>query len=74
MRVTSKGQVTIPKEVRDALGIKPGSEVAFEFDGVGVRLVRGSAERSAVEADIRRLRGSGRSDMTTEEILALTRG
>lgn len=33
MRVTSKGQVTIPKEVRDKLGIEPGDEVGFREDG-----------------------------------------
>lgn len=36
--VTSKGQVTIPKPIRDALGITPGSEVAFELEGGGARL------------------------------------
>ena len=36
--VTSKGQVTIPKKVRDALGITPGSKVAFELEGGSARL------------------------------------
>jgi len=36
--VTSKGQVTIPKRVRRALGITPGSKVAFDVDGGGARL------------------------------------
>ena len=36
--VTSKGQVTIPKRVREALGITPGSKVAFDLDGGGARL------------------------------------
>lgn len=36
--VTSKGQVTIPKRVRDALGITPGSKVDFEVAGAGARL------------------------------------
>ena len=39
MRVTSKGQVTIPKEIRDHLGILPGSEVDFVRGREGVRLV-----------------------------------
>jgi AbrB family looped-hinge helix DNA binding protein len=42
MRVTSKGQVTIPKPIRDHLGIKPGSEVAFVEEAGVVRLVAGS--------------------------------
>ena len=36
--VTSKGQVTIPKRVRQALGITPGSKVEFDVDGGGARL------------------------------------
>ena len=36
--VTSKGQVTIPKRVRDALGITPGSKVEFDVSGGGARL------------------------------------
>jgi antitoxin PrlF len=36
--VTSKGQVTIPKRVRDALGITPGSKVEFDIAGGGARL------------------------------------
>jgi AbrB family looped-hinge helix DNA binding protein len=39
MRVTSKGQVTIPKHIRDHLGIKPGSEVEFVREADKVRLV-----------------------------------
>jgi AbrB family looped-hinge helix DNA binding protein len=39
MRVTEKGQVTIPKDVRDRLGIVPGSEVDFVPDDKGARLV-----------------------------------
>jgi antitoxin PrlF len=38
-RVGAKGQVVIPKEMRDDLGLQPGAEVAFERDGEGVRIV-----------------------------------
>jgi AbrB family looped-hinge helix DNA binding protein len=47
MRVTEKGQVTIPKEIRDRLGIGPGSEVDFVPDRQGVRIV--VADGEAVE-------------------------
>jgi len=40
MRVTSKGQVTIPQQVRARLSITPGSEVDFQLDDAGARLVR----------------------------------
>jgi antitoxin PrlF len=70
MRVTRKGQVTIPLSVRRALGIKPGSDVQFKLDERGARLLVDS-DRAAEE--ISRMRGAGEGDMTTEEILALTR-
>jgi magnesium chelatase family protein len=72
MRVTSKGQVTIPLEIRRRLGIEPGSEVEFELDGRGARLVRSRTGRG--RAITRRMRGRGSVRMTTEEIMALTRG
>jgi antitoxin PrlF len=72
MRVTSKGQVTIPLEVRRRLGIEPGSEVEFELDERGARLVR--AKRARGSAIARRMRGRSTVAMTTDEIMALTRG
>jgi len=75
--VTTKGQVTIPKEVRDLLGIKPGNAVAFEVDDDGRVVVakvgrRGVANRPA--SRFAKLRGSATAGMTTDEIMALTRG
>lgn len=71
MRVTSKGQVTIPLAVRRRLGIEPGSEVEFELDGNGARLTRVNPGRGRAIA--RRMRARGTVAMSTEEILALTR-
>lgn len=71
MRVTQKGQVTIPLEVRRALGIHPGSDVQFRIDEQGVRLVV-DPDRAAEE--IAGLRGAGSGELSTDEILALTRG
>ncbi|MGH9138260.1 MAG: AbrB/MazE/SpoVT family DNA-binding domain-containing protein [Acidimicrobiales bacterium] len=70
MRVTQKGQVTIPKEVREALGIRPGSEVEFALEEDGARLL---VDRDRAAAEIARMRGAGDVEMTTDEILALTR-
>jgi AbrB family looped-hinge helix DNA binding protein len=72
MRVTSKGQVTIPLAVRRRLGIQPGSEVEFELDDRGARLVR--AKTTKGKALARRMRGRGSVTMSTDEIMALTRG
>lgn len=74
MRVTEKGQVTIPKEVRDQFGIGTGSEVRFEVvDGeIVVRKVRDGVTRGR-QLSVR-LRGRGDLSMTTDEIMSLTRG
>ena len=71
MRVTQKGQVTIPLEVRRALGIRPGTDVGFQLDGDGARLVVG---RDQAAREIARMRGAGDVELSTDEILALTRG
>ena len=73
MRVTEKGQVTIPKELRDALGIGAGTEVEFERrkDTIVVRKAKSAASRGTRLAE--RLRGRGDVEMTTDQIMALTR-
>jgi AbrB family looped-hinge helix DNA binding protein len=71
MRVTSKGQVTIPRDVRRRLGIEPGTDVDFEVDNDAVRLVRRNAGSGA--ALVARMRGR-RVTKSTDEIMALTRG
>lgn len=74
MRVTEKGQVTIPKELRDELGIGAGTEVVFERadDTIVIRKASGGPVRGRRIVD--RLRGRGDVVMTTDEILAMTRG
>lgn len=81
MRVTTKGQVTIPKEIRDRLGIEPGSEVDFveRADGA-VELVPGSepdmrdrALDRSFEDWLRRVEGTGDSNLTADDIMAMTR-
>jgi AbrB family looped-hinge helix DNA binding protein len=71
--VTAKGQVTIPKPVRDLLGIGPGSRVEFRraVDG-GVVLVR--ADEKPPLSRFARLRGHAGKGLSTDEIMALTRG
>ncbi len=74
MKVTEKGQVTIPKDLRDALGIGAGTEVEFERrkDTIVVRKSDRKPTRGRQLAE--RLKGRGDVDMTTDEIMALTRG
>lgn len=76
MRITTKGQVTIPQAVREQTGLLPNTDVEFVVDGADVRIVKaGSGRRPSRGADaVLRLRGSGgRIAMTTDEIMALTR-
>lgn len=76
MRITSKGQVTIPAEIREKAGLLPHTEVEFKLDGRGVRIVRSrSTNKTSRGARIvERVRGTGTLGMTTDEIMALTRG
>ena len=71
--VTAKGQVTIPKPVRDLLGIKPGSMVDFQRapDGRVVLVKIGGKPRPSRFA---RLRGHAGKGLSTDAILAMTRG
>ena len=76
MQITSKGQVTIPQEVRVRLGLLPHTEVEFEVVGDHARIRK--SKRSA-GAGVRggrvlnALRGTADTRMSTDEILALTR-
>jgi AbrB family looped-hinge helix DNA binding protein len=77
MRITSKGQVTIPIALREKAGLMPNTEVEFELDGAAVRIIK--AKRSKRPSRGERLiehlrRHSGDVAMNTDEIMALTRG
>jgi AbrB family looped-hinge helix DNA binding protein len=74
MKVTTKGQVTIPLEIREKLGIHPGSEVEFQVRGNAVRIVPVRKGRPRGKRLVERLRGRGAVRMSTDEIMALTRG
>jgi AbrB family looped-hinge helix DNA binding protein len=71
--VTRKGQVTIPKPVRDHLGLGPGSVVNFRRNADGSIVIEradGQPPRSRFEE----LRGDAGPGLTTDEIMAMTRG
>ena len=77
MRITAKGQVTIPQEVRERAGLMPGTDVEFEIDAGAVRLVktkRDGPRKTRGQKVVDRLRGGGDFKMSTDEILALMRG
>ncbi len=73
MRITAKGQVTIPADIREQAGFLPHTEVTVEFDGDSVRIIRAGAKARGARV-VANLRGRGDVEMTTDEIMALTRG
>ena len=73
--LTSKGQVTVPKAIRDYLGLKPRAGVMFERLPSGEVVLRAANRRAGVRVGTwARLRGRATVRMSTEEIMALTRG
>lgn len=74
MRVTSKGQVTIPIEIRRQLDIEPESEVEFEVVGNVAQLRKVSSGKSRGRRVVERLAATRYSGPSTEELMALTRG
>ena len=76
MRITSKGQVTIPVKFREKAGLLPDTEVEFELDGNAVRILRAKTPKAASRGArlVARLRGRGDVAMSTDAIMALTRG
>jgi antitoxin PrlF len=71
--VTSKGQVTIPKRVRELLGIGPGSMIDFERGKDG-RIVLVKVGRKTRPNRFARLRGHAGKGLSTDQIMAMTRG
>lgn len=75
MRITSKGQVTIPQHLREAVGLLPDTEVEFELDGEAVRITRARAPQTdRGRALVAHMRGRGTRRISTDEIMKLTRG
>jgi len=72
MKITTKGQVTIPKDIRERLGLLPHTEVEFEVRGDVVLVTKAETGRRG-RLIIENLRGRGDVPMTTDEIMALTR-
>lgn len=73
MRITSKGQVTIPMDIREKLGLLPDSEVVFELERDSVRIRKAPKQRARGRGLVNRMRGAAGPGMTTDEIMALTR-
>lgn len=74
MRITSKGQVTIPIDIRAQAGLLPNMEVTFEFRNGEILLKKSPAQATRGQKLVERMKGKATIRMTTDEIMALTRG
>lgn len=74
MHITSKGQVTIPVAIRENMGFLPNTEVAFRVEKGRIYLEKIEKKTTRGDALIHQLRGKATIKMTTDEIIALTRG
>ena len=76
MRLTSKGQVTIPMALRERLGLLPNTEVEFELDRdcIKIRKAKTASRPTRGRTLIDHMRGRGTRKITTDEIMRLTRG
>jgi len=72
MRITEKGQVTIPRDIREFLGVVPKSEVEFKQDHGKVYIVKANKPTKSSNK-FKKLRGVATANMSTDEIMTLTR-
>ena len=75
MRITSKGQVTIPQDLRERFGLLPNTEVEFvpTSDGRELRLLKSVKSSSRGRVLVERLRGRGTSKLSTDQLLKMMR-
>ncbi|KAF3977205.1 MAG: AbrB/MazE/SpoVT family DNA-binding domain-containing protein [Methylococcales symbiont of Iophon sp. n. MRB-2018] len=71
MRVTTKGQVTIPRNIREVLGIIPETEIDFKEDKGRFYIVK--IDKPEIKGKFKKLRGIATANMSTDEIMSLTR-
>lgn len=74
MQITTKGQVTIPADMRERLGLLPNTEVDIDTDGDTITIRKASGAKRRGQRIVEHLRGRATKKMTTDEVLALTRG
>jgi AbrB family looped-hinge helix DNA binding protein len=73
MKMTSKGQVTIPQKLRDRFGLTPDTEVAFEATERGVLLRPARSREEELDRRLSRATGSATVPLSTDEVMRLTR-
>lgn len=73
MKLNSKGQVTIPADLRKQHGFAEGDEVEVIADGDTLRIVHGQSAKSRGERAVSRLRGRATTDLSTDALMKLLR-
>ena len=76
MRITSKGQVTIPQDIRERAGLLPHTEVEFVYDGKVVKIVRAERNKKTSRGArlVEHMRGRlSKRGLTTDQLMAMTR-
>ena len=75
MKVTTKGQITIPQKIRERFHLLPGTNVEFlpQGDAVVIRPAKGK-QPMRFQRWIKNAQGSATAGLTTDEIMAMTRG
>jgi AbrB family looped-hinge helix DNA binding protein len=74
MRLTTKGQVTIPQDIREKLGLLPLTEVEFDIVGDSVRIRKKGGPKSRGQMLLEAMRKAPKPGMTTDQLMELTRG
>jgi AbrB family looped-hinge helix DNA binding protein len=76
VRITTKGQVTIPQDIREKLGFLPHCEVEFDTAGSSIVIRKARATATRGQRLLEHMRGAPkpRPGMTTDQLMALTRG
>jgi antitoxin PrlF len=74
MKISTKGQITIPQGIREQAGVGPGDEMDFDYGNGVITLVRSEGTKTRGQRIVEHLWGRATVRMTTDEIMALTRG
>jgi AbrB family looped-hinge helix DNA binding protein len=74
MRITSKGQITIPIAIREQYGLLPDTDIEFEISEVGIIVKKSTKHNNRGARVLTHMRRKSTISMTTDEIMSLTRG
>jgi AbrB family looped-hinge helix DNA binding protein len=74
MKITTKGQVTIPRELRDRYGLHPTLDVEFRELEDGVKIILSQAKKSRGNALVSQMRKRSDNSIQTDELMLMTRG